>query len=162
GERGCAREGDALAAVDGVPVGVDGHEGAVAGVLDPLCQLVQRIVPGDLLPGGGARRPVQDVFHAPRRGRQLHRGGALGAEPALVDRAVGVALDLYDLAALGVGDQGAADCAVGADRVALGGAADAEALLDLGGFGEVEAERREADPSGPSGPDLQEVTTGYR
>src|ERR1700737_2760911 len=63
----------------------------------------------------------QALVPAARRGRQLHRRCALGAEAAFVDRAVGVAFDLkeLDFAIAGlarVGDQGAADGAVGADR----------------------------------------------
>src|SRR5437868_11836062 len=93
-EGGAAGEGDPLRAIDSVPSGVRGDEGRVPGILYTLRQPVEHVVPADLLPVIGSRRAVHGVFDPPAADGQLHRGRALGTEPALVDRAVGIALDL--------------------------------------------------------------------
>ena len=95
----------------------------------------------------------------------MHRGGAFGAEPAFVDGAVRVALDLEQRhrpvgVLLGIGDQRAPDGAIGTNRVGLAGARDPERLPNLGGVRQVESEGTEPGCSGPGGADLQEVATG--
>ncbi len=99
-----------------------------------------------------------------RRGRQLHRRRALRAEPALVDRAVRVALDLQQLhgaigVLAGIRDQRAADCAVRADRMRFLGPRDAEVLLDLGRFGDsdVESKSRCREGRGTGNSNLQKI-----
>src|SRR5262249_34412478 len=153
GEGGTAGEGDTLAAVDDVAVPVLHHERRVAGVLDPLGEAVEHRVPAHLLPPVAPRRPIERLGHAPGRHGELHGRGTLGAQPALVDRAVRITLDLQelDVALLvlpRVGDQTAANRAVRAERVHLFGAGDPEALLDLHRPREVEAEPGEAGGTG--------------
>src|SRR6202022_1350647 len=102
------------------------------------------------------------VFGAAGAGGELHFRGALRTEPSLVDWAVRIALDLQQLRlAVGIrfriGDQRAADCAVGADGGRLFGVRDVEALLELSGLGRVEPKGCEAGRTGPGGADLQKV-----
>src|ERR1700694_1465410 len=161
-EGGATGEGNPLRAIDGVAGRVRRDEGGVARVLDALGDLVEHLVPGDLLPVVGARGAVHRVLDPPGAGCELHRGGALGAEPALVDRAVRVALDLDDpLRAIGIllrkGDERAADRAVGTNRMGLLGAGDVEALLDPGRLRQIESEGAESGRTRPGGPDFQKV-----
>src|ERR1700730_3198070 len=93
-EGGAAGKGNPLRAVDRVSSGIFRHEAGIAGVFDALRQLVEHVVPGDVLPVVGARRTIPRVFDAASAGGQLHRGGTLGTEPSLVDGAVRIALDL--------------------------------------------------------------------
>src|SRR5262249_53178640 len=109
-----------------------------------------REVPGDALPLGRARLAVHRAVDPAPRHRELQRAGALRAEPALVDRAVRVALDLQQLrltgtVLLGVRQQCAPDSAVGADGVGDGRAVDAQVQLDVIGRCEIEAERGDSD-----------------
>src|SRR5262249_28091896 len=81
----------------------------------------------------------------PGRDRQLHRRRALRAEPALVDRAVGVALDLEELSVtfavlLRVGNDRAPHRAVRTQRVHFLGPGDSEVLLNLYSLRDVEAQ----------------------
>src|SRR5258708_1928189 len=103
---------------------------------------------------------------AARRDRQLHRRRAFRTQPALVDGAVGITLDLEELGAAiavlpGVGDQRAADRAVGADRMHLLRARDPQGLLDLGGVGESDVEAKAGDRQGPGArhSDFEETPT---
>src|SRR6266851_3339010 len=153
-ERGSSGESDALGPVDRVAVAVRGHKRRVARGLDVLGDLVQYEVPRDALPAGRARGTVLGRLDAARRDRKLHRSRAFRTQAALVDRAVGIALDLKQLDAAvgvlaGVGDQGAADRAVRADGVQLLGAGDPQGLLDLGGVGESDVESEARDRKGP-------------
>src|SRR5260370_40862667 len=102
-ERGSSGEGDALCPVDRVAVAVRGHKRRVARCLDVLGDLVQHEVPRDTLPAGRAGGTVLGRLDAARRDRTLHRSRAFRTQPALVDRAVGITLDLKQLdAAVGV------------------------------------------------------------
>jgi hypothetical protein len=74
---------------------------------------------------GGA---VQDLSHPVRVDGELEGVGPLGAEGALVDGAFGVALDVDDLAGLGIDELAAADGAVGADALGDGGPAQPRGL----------------------------------
>src|SRR5450756_1183052 len=136
-ECGATREGDAFGAVDGVAVSVRGHEGGVARGLDVLGDLAHDEIPGHALPAPRARGAILRRFDAAGRDRKLHRGRALWAQAAFVDRAVGIALDLEQLHAAvrvlaRIRDQRTADRAIGADGVRLLGARDPQVLLDLG------------------------------
>src|ERR1700737_3863912 len=93
-EGGAPGEGNPLCAVDRVARRILRHEAGIAGVLDALRQLVEHVVPSDVLPVVGARRTIPRVFDAASAGGQLHRGRALRTEPSLVDGAVRIALDL--------------------------------------------------------------------
>src|SRR5439155_25243762 len=89
-EGGASGEGNPLRAVDGVPGRVLGDEGRVSGCFDALSQLVEHVVPTDLLPAVRTRLPVQRAFDPAGTGGELHRGGALGAKAPLIHRAVRV------------------------------------------------------------------------
>src|SRR5205823_5620327 len=163
-EGGASGEGNPLRAVDGVPRRVLGDEGGVSGCFDALSQLVEHVVPTDLLPAVRTRRSVQRAFDPAGAGGELHRGGALWTEPALVDRAVGVALDLEQLDGsvgllLRIGDQGAPNRAIGADRMSFAGAGDPERLPNLGGVRHVESQDRKSRRPRPRGAQLEEVAT---
>src|SRR6266567_3676535 len=159
---GAAGEGDPLRAVDRVAGRILRDEGGVASVFDALGQFVEHVVPGDLLPLVGAGCAIHGVFDPARAGRELHRRRAFGAEPSLVDRAVGIALDLEQLGrSVGVrfcvGDQRAADRAIRTHGMRLRGVRDVEALLGRNGLGHVEPEGGEAGRTRPGGADLQKV-----
>src|SRR5712691_4838820 len=161
-EGGAAGKGNPLRAVDRIARRILSDEAGVAGVFDALGELVEHVVPGDLLPVVGTRCAIQRVVDSAGAGGELHGGGTLWTEPTLVDGAVRIALDLQQLGrSVGVrfrvGDQGASDRAVWTDGVRLFGVSDVEALLDLSGLGHVEAEGSEAGRTGPGGADLQKV-----
>ena len=80
------------------------------------------------LPVVGVGSPVEDLRDAMRVDGELEGVGPLGAERALVDRTVGIALDVDELAALGVDELAAADGAVGTDALGDGGAAQPRGL----------------------------------
>src|SRR5215216_1793836 len=107
-----------LVALDVLPV-------RLAGGHDPVGDHLHRHLQVQLLPLGAVGAAVLDLGLAQRGGDQVLGGGALGAEPAAADRAVGVTLDLDDLLVLDVDALAAADRAVRADRacdpVGLGG-----------------------------------------
>src|SRR5690606_31781166 len=86
----------------------------------------------EVLPLGAVGAPVADGRLAQLAGDEVLARRALGAEPAPVDRRVGVALDLHDLLVLDEDLLRAADRAVGADALGdpVGGAG---ARLDLVG-----------------------------
>src|SRR5438034_494406 len=161
-EGGAAGEGNPLRAVDRVAGRILRHEAGVASVFDALGQLVEHVVPGDLLPLIGAGCAIHRVFDPARAGGELHGGGTLRTEPSLVDGAVRIALDLEQLGraiavCLGVGDERAADRAIRTHGVRLLGARDVEALLGRNGLGHVEPEGGEAGRTRPGGADLQKV-----
>src|SRR5262249_49249466 len=83
-----------------------------------------RPVQGLALPAVGERGAVQNVGDAVGVDGELEGVGPLGAEGALVDGAARVALDVDELARLGVDQLAAADGAVGADALGDGGAAE--------------------------------------
>src|ERR1700687_4984522 len=123
-EGGAAGEGNPLRAVDDVARGVLRYEGGITRLFDPLRELAQHVVPGDLLPFVGTRRAIEGVFDTAGAGGELHRRRTLWAQPALVDGAVRVAFDLQELstAVPVVGSkrhQRAADCTVGANGMRL-------------------------------------------
>ena len=124
-----AQTGNGLGAVDHHAVLLV-DEGFVAGLLHMLGDLVNRVVPGDVLPVGFAGPAHLGAVHAvgvqldfPRIGvhdaMQLEHGGTLRAQAALVDRAVGVAFDIDQL-----------PVAHRADHAATAGTVTA----DIGGF----------------------------
>src|SRR5205807_10309630 len=97
-------------------------EGPVARLPDAEGDLLHGPVEGlALVPLGGAGGAVPDLRDAVGVDRQLVRGGALGAEGAAVDRAVGVALDVDDLAVADADELTAADRTVRADTGHLAG-----------------------------------------
>src|SRR2546428_13440111 len=96
-ERGASGEGDALTPVDTVAVAVGGDESRVPRRFDVVGDFVEHEVPRDALPSGRPRGAVQRGPDSTRRGRALHGGGALRAQAARVDWAVGVASDVGEL-----------------------------------------------------------------
>src|SRR5262249_50687709 len=161
-ERGPAERADGQRVVDallhGVAIDVEEFR-AVEGLAGRLTEsLVARLLDalGDavhgpverlaLVPVGGAGRPIPDLGDAVGIDDKLERGRPLGAERPGVDRAVGVALDIDDLAAALVdADQlAAADGAVGADAGHFAGVAELEAARLGPGGAQVEAEAEQA------------------
>src|SRR5581483_11198137 len=71
---------------------------------------------------------VKDASDTVRVDGELEGVGPLGAESALVDRAARVALDVDDLAGLGVDELAAADGAIRADGLRHRGAAQPRGL----------------------------------
>src|SRR5207249_7568952 len=152
-----------------VSVAVLGDERVVARGLQVLRELVEHEVPRLLFPPRAARRAIEGFRDAPGARRELHRRRPFRAEAALVDRAVGVALDLQQLrlavgSLLRVRDERAADRAVRAQRTDFLGARDAERELALFRKTQVEAERVgkrcECGGTGAGGAELEELTTG--
>ena len=103
--------------------GVPLDEIGVTGLLDQVGDAVQRPVQRLLLPVVTERRAILDSGQPVRVSDELERVGALGAQPAVADRAAPVALDVDDLFVLGVDELAAADRAVRANAVGHGGAA---------------------------------------
>src|SRR5262249_25888026 len=137
-------------------------ERRVARVFDALGELVEHLVPGDLLPLVAPGGAVERLVHTPGRGRQLHRRRALRAEPALVDRAVGGALALEGLRVtfavlLRVGNDRAPHRAVRTQRVHFLGPGDSEVLLNLYSLRDVEAQGRGAQRARTDGAELHEI-----
>src|SRR4030095_2755779 len=76
-EGGAAGERDPFTTVDGVALRVGGDERRVARFLDALGELVEHLVPGDLLPLVAARGAIERLFDTPRRHRAARRRGRL-------------------------------------------------------------------------------------
>src|SRR2546426_8312486 len=93
-EGGAAGEGNPLRAVYRVAGCILCDKGGVARVFDSLGQLVEHVVPGDLLPLVGSGRAIEGVLDPARAGGELHRRRSLRTEPSLVDGAIRIALDL--------------------------------------------------------------------
>src|SRR5579875_2538903 len=142
--RGTAGERETVRAIDRVAFRVDGHKGAVARIFDVTRDLVQRVVPRQLLPIRRAGWPVHRRFDAPRRNRKLHRRRAFGAQASFVDGAVRIAFDLQQLHVAAVlprvRDHRASDGAIRAYRMRFGRPGDPKRTLDLRRFRDVEAE----------------------
>src|SRR5207247_3859975 len=140
--------------------------GVVARRFDVLRDLVEDEVPRLLFPLRAARRAVHRLLDPPRARRELHRGRALGAQPALVHGAVGITLDLKELCLpadlFRVRDERAADGAVRTDRVDFLRARDAHLDRPLLRRANVETERvrkwNERHAGGAGGSELQEFT----
>ena len=129
-----------------------------------LGQLVEREVPGDLLPlrragraverasppGGGTRRAACDV--APF-GHSRPSLTGLSGSPSIWSSST-----LPSGVLLRVREERAADRAVRADRVGHLRPLDAEGLLDLDRGGDVEAQGGDAGGAGAGDPDLQEIS----
>ena len=81
------------------------------------------------LPVVGEGSPIEHGLHAVRIDGQQQRVGSLGAERALVDRAPRVALDIDELAGLGVDELAATDRAVRTEALRDGCAAKPRGLL---------------------------------
>src|SRR5260370_2689740 len=96
-EGGAAGKGNPLRAVDRIARRILSDEAGVAGVFDALGELVEHVVPGDLLPVVGTRCAIQRVVDSAGAGGELHGRGTLWTEPSLVDRAVRISLDLQQL-----------------------------------------------------------------
>src|SRR4051812_30873826 len=148
-----------------MPLGVLLDERLVARLLHPLADLVEGLVPGDVLPVIGAGPADLRLDEPPRVQDVLLERGALGAEGAAVDRMVRVALDVdhlrgdvLRLVAQRVDEHAAADGAVRAGRAGFSGAGDLQlAQLCVGGS-QVEAEDRGGRPSNRA--DFEEVPAG--
>src|SRR5207248_8472331 len=120
-------------------------EGGVAGRLDEAGDPVHGPAEGfGLVPVPGAGGAVPDLRDAVGVDGELVGGGALGAEGTAVDRAVGVALDVDDLAVADADQLRAADGAVGADAGHLAGVGELEAAGGALGGPQVEAEPEQA------------------
>ena len=89
-------------------------EVGVTGLLGALGDAVQRPVQRPGFPVVGEGGAVEDVGDAVGVDGELEGVGPLGAESALVDGAFGIALDVDELASLGVDELSATDGAVGA------------------------------------------------
>ena len=105
------------------------REVRVTRCLDAQGDLVERPVKGSRLPFIRIGGPVKDGLDAMRVDGKEQRVGALGAKGSLVDRAARVALDIDQLAALGVNQLGAAHGAVGTEALGDGSTPQARALL---------------------------------
>src|SRR5919108_4858443 len=128
-ERGAAEVGEAERAVDPVALVAEVLPAVLAGGDPALGDHVHRRLEVDLLPLGRVRPAVLDLHQPPRLLYQLARRGALGAQRALVDRGLRVALDVDELAAPGVDHLAAADRAVRADGLGRLEAGDPSARL---------------------------------
>src|SRR5262249_54486916 len=100
----------------------------VAGLLNQTCDAVHRPIERALLPMIAVRGAVLHTSYAMRVRHELKSVGALGTQGALVDGAIGVALDIDYFAALCIDVLAAPNRAVWADAVRLGGAAKPRVL----------------------------------
>ena len=123
-----AQRADAAHRVEQAALLVARREVGVAGRLDALGDLVQRPVQRPRLPVIGVGSAVEDMGDAMRIDGELEGVGPLGAEVALADGTVRIALDVDELAALGVDELPAADGAVGTDALGDSGAAQPRSL----------------------------------
>src|SRR5882724_2642392 len=142
-----ADEGEGFQAVDRVSGGVLFNEVFVAGLLNAGSDFVDSVVPGNVLPVGGAGPANLRLHQTPVVHNFLLQRGTLGAECAAVGRMIGVALDMDDLSgdilravADGVDDSAATHGAIRTSGAGLGGATDLQgAKLRIGGL-QIEAE----------------------
>src|SRR6187200_2125275 len=129
-DRRPAKGADGADRVEQVAAVVSSGKVRVAHFLHPLGDAVERPVERAGLPVIGMRCPVEDLGYPVRVHGELVGIGPLGAEGALVDGALGVALDVDQLAALGVDELRAPHGAVGAEAFGDGGAAEAGGLVE--------------------------------
>ena len=121
--RAAAGPGDAFATVDGAALGVAFNKSVVARLLHPAGDLIQRVVPGDVLPVSGSRAANLRFQQAAFIEDVLLERRALGTESPAIDGMVGIALDVdhlrsdvLGLVAKRVDDDSAAYRAVGTRR----------------------------------------------
>src|SRR6266850_8197012 len=89
-----ADEGEGFQAVYRVARRILFDEGFVAGLLNPGSDLVDGIVPGNILPIGGAGPAYLRLQQTPVVHDLLLQGSSLWAKGATVRRMIGVALDM--------------------------------------------------------------------
>src|SRR5262245_6806889 len=116
-EGSAAQVRDGLEVIEFHSVGGRFDEIAVASVLHQVCEAVHGPIERTLLPMVAVRRAVHDSAYPMRIRDQLESICALGAERALVNWAIRVALDIDYLAALGVHVLAASDGTVRANTV---------------------------------------------
>src|SRR5690606_1378535 len=139
--RGRSEEAGGRPAVDGGAILVAFNEVGIAVVLDGTGDLVERLVPGNLLEAVRTRPADARMGQAAFRLHVGLEGRALRAQGAAVDRMVGVALDVEQFGLLAgvqvatrVHDDSARHRTVGADVAGFGGGGQLE-LADMGGSG---------------------------
>ena len=116
-ERRATQAGDAERPAQRPPLLVDVLPGLPPRLDHAVGDHVHRPVERELLPPRSVRAPVLDLVLAQRARHVVPRRGALRAQAAAGDRAVGVALDLRDRAVLDEHALPASDRAVRADRL---------------------------------------------
>src|SRR5262249_41418437 len=127
--RRAAQTSDRGQVVDLRAAGLLLDEVRVARLFHPLGDAAHRPVQRPFLPAVRVRRAVENFLDPMWVDGQLKGVRAFRAGRAFIDRAVVVALDVNDLAALDVHLLAAPDGAVRADARDLGGAADARPLV---------------------------------
>src|SRR5437879_792883 len=103
---------------------------AIAGILHEARDSIHRPLQRAFFPMIGVRRAIHHAGYPMRIADELKRIRALGAERALVDRAVGIALNIDHLAGLRVDVLAAPDSAIRADAMTLRCAAKPRVLRD--------------------------------
>src|ERR1022692_1657430 len=152
--------------VNGAAFGVLLPQGAVAGFLEEVRDAVDGPIPRLLFPMVAARRAIAHVRQTAVVNNVLLERDALGAQAALVDGVVGIALHMHHrrphvlaLVAQRVDDYAAAHRTIRAGGAGFGGARDFQlARLGVGGR-QIEAERGRGHGAGT---ELEEGTPGGR
>lgn len=161
-----AGEGDRFAPVHRQPFGVRLYESRVAGLLGPACDLVDRLVPRDVLPAIGAGTPHLRLQYPPLVLNVLLQRRTLGTERTAVDWVIGIAFhvddlrrDVLRLVADGVDDDAATHRAIGAGAARLRGTRNLQApgLRQQGP--RIEAEN--GNPDGACNASLEECSSRY-
>jgi hypothetical protein len=143
-----ARPAYTFTSVDQATLIVFLDEGFIAGLLYQLRDLIDRIVPGDILPMVGAWPAHLRFRQSPIVEYVLLEGRAFGTERAAIDRVIGIAFDVdylrgdvLGLVAESVNDYAATDRAVWAGTPRLSRSGDSKPLCLRVGRREVETER---------------------
>src|SRR5262245_9421004 len=100
----------------------------ISRLLDAFGDHVHRLVQGDLFPVAASRSAIQGPGAAQGIDRELETRRPLSAERAAIDGAIGVALDIDDLAVLDTHEHATAHRAVGTDTRDLFDTSGLEAL----------------------------------
>src|SRR5450755_1345272 len=129
-----ASERNRLAPVDGLAFGIRLDESRVTSLLGPAGDLIDRLVPGDVLPMVGTWTSHSRFQYPPIVLIVLLQRSALRTESAAVDRVIGISFHVDDLGRHvlrlvtdGMDDHPATDRAVRAGATRLGRSGDLEA-----------------------------------
>ena len=129
GKCGAAERGDAKRVVHTLPIFFT-NERLLARLFDKVRDPIHRPIERTVFPTAAVRSPVLHGCPTPVVDREPETCRTFWTEVSAVDRAVGVALDVDDLPALGIDVGPAPDRAIRADAVGADGPADAGVFIE--------------------------------